>query len=40
VRRGIGNTGVSTFLLLMFVPFVYITQLLWKVIVDKNNVVR
>jgi len=38
VRRGIENTEVSTFLLLLFVPFI-LFSILWKVIADKNNVV-
>jgi len=38
VRRGIENMEVSTFLLLIFVPF-FLFSILWKVVADKNNVV-
>jgi len=38
VRSGIENTAVSTFLLLLIVPF-FLFSILWKVFADKNNVV-
>jgi len=38
VRRGIENTEVSTFLLLLVVPF-FLFSILWQVFADRNNVV-
>jgi len=36
--QAIGNTEVSIFLLLIFVP-VFLLSILWKVFANKNNVV-